>query len=202
MAQYDGEANDVCRACESVGLRVPEDVAVVGVDNDPIYSQLGPVPLTSVESNRRLAAYRAAELLDRVMQGERWPEKILRIAPEGAVVRQSSDILAVEDLHVSKALRFIHGHFTRTITVDDIVQHSGISRRGLYNRFERIVGHPIYEELMKQRLDLAKRMLRETDHKLQLIADECGLVDAERLSKSFKRFCGLSPVEYRQTHRL
>lgn len=202
MAQYDGEANDVCRACESVGLRVPEDVAVVGVDNDPIYSQLGPVPLTSVESNRRLAAYRAAELLDQVMQGERWPEKVLRIAPEGVVVRQSSDILAVEDLHVSKALRFIHGHFTRTITVDDIVQHSGISRRGLYNRFERIVGHPIYEELMKQRLDLAKRMLRETDHKLQLIADECGLVDAERLSKSFKRFCGLSPVEYRQTHQL
>lgn len=202
MAQHDGEANDVCRACELAGLRVPEDVAVVGVDNDPIYSQLGPVPLTSVESNRRLAAFRAAEMLDRIMAGERWVEKTVRIAPEGVVVRQSSDILAVEDLHVSKALRFIHEHFTRAVTVDDIVQHSGISRRGLYNRFERIVGHPIYEELMKQRLDLAKRMLRETDHKLQLIADECGLVDAERLSKSFKRFCGLSPLEYRLTHRL
>jgi LacI family transcriptional regulator len=201
MAQYDGEANDVCRACEVSGLRVPEDIAVVGVDNDSIYSQFGPVPLTSVESNRRLAAFRAAELLDRIMGGERWHEKTVRIAPEGVVVRQSSDILAVEDQHVSKALRFIGANFTTPITVDDIVQQSGISRRGLYNRFERIVGHPIYEELMKQRLDRAKWMLRETDHKLQLVADECGLVDAERLSKSFKRYCGLSPLEYRTTHR-
>lgn len=202
MAQYDVEANDVCRACLSVGLRVPDDVAVIGVDNDPIYSRLGPVPLTSVESNLRLAAYRAAEVLEGIMNGERWYEKTVRIAPEGVVVRESTDILAVGDMHVSKALRFINDNFTREITVDDIVQHSGISRRGLYSRFEQIVGHPIYEELMRQRLDRAKTMLRETDEKLQFVADECGLGDAERLSKSFKRFCRISPVQYREEHRI
>ena len=202
MAQCDIEANDVCRACLSVGLRVPDDVAVVGVDNDPIYSRLGPVPLTSVDSNRRLAAYRAAEALDSIMNGERWYEKTVRVPPEGVVVRESTDILAVGDAHVSKALRYISDNFTKEITVDDIVQHSGISRRGLYNRFEQIVGHPIYEELMRQRLDLAKIMLRETDEKLQFIADECGLGDAERLSKSFKRFCQISPVQYRDEHRI
>lgn len=202
MAQYDGEANDVTRACLSAGLRVPDDVAVIGVDNDRVYSQLGPVPLTSVESNRRLVAHRAAEMLDRILDGERWHEKTLRIPPEGVVVRESTDILAVDDLHVSKALRFIWGNFTGQITVDDVVRHSGISRRGLYSRFERIVGHPIYEELMRQRLDRAKQLLRETDEKLQFIADECGLGDAERLSKSFKRFCGVSPADYRGEHRI
>jgi LacI family transcriptional regulator len=202
MSQYDGEANDVTRACFSAGLRVPDDVAVIGVDNDRVYSQLGPVPLTSVDSNRRLAAYRAAEMLDRILDGERWHEKTVRIAPEGVVVRESTDILAVEDLHVSKALRFIWDNFTKDITVDDVVRHSGISRRGLYSRFEGMVGHPIYEELMRQRLDRAKQLLRETDEKLQFIADECGLGDAERLSKSFKRYCGVSPVEYRSEHRI
>lgn len=202
MAQHDGEANDVCRACLAAGLRIPDDVAVIGVDNDPIYSQFGPVPLSSVDSNRRLVAYRAAELLDRILDGERWIEKTVRIEPEGVVVRESTDILAVGDAHVSKALRYISENYTTGITVDDIVQHSGISRRGLYSRFEQIVGHPIYEELMRQRLDRAKHMLRDSDQKLQFIADECGLGDAERLSKSFKRYCGLSPLEYRQDHRI
>lgn len=202
MAQHDGEANDVCRACQVSGLRIPEDVAVIGVDNDPIYSQFGPVPLSSVDSNRRLIAYKAAEYLDRILNGERWLEKTVLIEPERVVVRESTDILAVGDPHVSKALRFIHDRYTTGITVDEIVQQSGISRRGLYTRFERIVGHPIYEELMRQRLDHAKGLLRDTDEKLQFIADECGLGDAERLSKSFKRFCGVSPFEYRANHRI
>ncbi len=202
MAQYDGEANDVVRACLAAGLRVPDDVAVIGVDNDPVYSTLGPVPLTSVDSNRRLAGYRAAELLDHFLQGERWIEKTVRIQPEGVVVRESTDIIAVEDPYVSKALRFIWSRFKEGIIVEDVVVASGISRRGLYIRFENIVGHPIYEELMRQRLDLAKQFLRESEEKLQFIADECGLVDAERLSKSFKRFCGMSPMEYREQHKI
>jgi len=202
MAQYDGEANDIVRACLSAGLRIPEDVAVIGVDNDPVYSTLGPVPLTSVDSNRRLAGYRAAELLDQIIDGRRWVEKTLRIPPEGVVVRASTDIVAVEDPYVSKALRFIWNRFKDEISVKDVVSASGLSRRGLYTRFERIVGHPIYEELMRQRLDCAKQLLRESDQKLQFIADECGLVDAERLSKSFKRFCGISPMDYRDKHKI
>lgn len=200
MAQYDGEANDISRAALSAGLRIPEDVAVIGVDNDPLYSTLGPVPLTSVDSNRRLAGYRAAEVLDQILGGDQWVEKTILIPPEGVVVRQSTDMVAVDDPHVSKALRFIWNHFQEPITVEEVVRASGISRRGLYARFERIVGHPIYEELMKQRLDRAKQLLRDTNEKLQFIADECGLEDAERLSKSFKRFVGSAPAEYRASH--
>lgn len=201
MAQYDGEANDVVRAALSAGLRVPEDVAVIGVDNDPVYSTLGPIPLTSVDSSRRLAGYRAAELLDTIIDGDRWVEKTVRIPPANVIVRTSTDIIAVEDPYVSKALHCIWSRFRTGISIEEIVSVSGISRRGLYTRFERIVGHPIYEELMRQRLDCAKQLLRDSDEKLQFIADECGLVDAERLSKSFKRFCGMSPMDYRAQHR-
>lgn len=197
MAQYDGEANDIVRACLSVGIQIPHEVAVIGVDNDPIYSTLGPITLTSVDSNRRLAGYRAAELLDKLLDGEKWIEKTIRIAPGGVVVRESTDIVAVEDPYVSKALRFIWNHFKENISVEDVIRFSGISRRGLYDRFERKVGHPIYEELMRMRLERAKELLRKGGHKLQYIAVESGLEDAERLSKSFKRFCGMSPTEYR-----
>jgi LacI family transcriptional regulator len=201
MAQYDGEANDVVRACQMAGLAVPEQVAVIGVDNDPIYSQLGPVPLTSVDSNRRLAGYKAAELLDRILAGENWVEKNTLIEPEGVVVRESTDIVAVADPHVSKALRFIWQNYARDISVDEIVRCSGISRRGLYSRFETIVGHGIYDEIIRQRMNRAKQMLRETNEKLQFIADECGFETAERLSRSFKRFGGISPSDYRLQHQ-
>ena len=201
MAQYDVDANEVVRAAHNANLLVPDDVAVVGVDNDPVYSQLGPVPLTSVLSNRRLAGYRAAELLDQIMDRKPNVARNIRIEPEGIVVRKSSDIIAAEDTHVAKALRYIWEHFREPITVDDVVLHSGTSRRGLYDRFERIVGHPIHLELMRQRIETAKQLLRDTDGKLQAIADSCGLIDAERFSKSFKRFCGISPSEYRTTHR-
>jgi LacI family transcriptional regulator len=201
MAQYDGEANDISRAALSVGLRIPEDIAVIGVDNDPVYSTLGPVPLTSVDSNRRLCGYRAAEMLDKILDGEKWLEKTVRIAPEAVVTRASTDMIAVDDPYVSKALRFIWSRFREPITVEQIVHAAGISRRGLYGRFERVVGHPIYEELMRRRLDLAKQLLRETEEKLQFVAGECGLGDAERLSKSFKRYCGMAPMDYRIGHR-
>lgn len=200
MSQYDADANDVVRACQLNGLRVPEEVAVVGVDNDPIYSLLGPVRLTSVNSNRELAGYRAAGMLDQIMAGQS-VQKLARIQPEGLEVRASSDFIAAEDPHTAKALRYIFENFRSPITVDDVVNHSGSSRRRLYELFERQVGHPIYEELLRQRIEEAKRLLRDTDEKLQFVAAESGFIDAERLSKSFKRFCSLSPSEYRAEFR-
>ena len=201
MAQYDVDANDIVRAAHYAGLQVPDDVAVVGVDNDPVYSQLGPVPLSSVLSNRRLAGYRAAELLDQIMEGQPGGVQNVCIEPEGIAVRMSSDIIALNDPYAAKALRFIWEHFSEPITVNDIVANSGISRRGLYDRFVRSVGHPIHLELTRKRIDKAKQLLRDTDKKLHAIADASGLINAECLSKSFKRFCDTSPSIYRKTHR-
>lgn len=197
MAQFDGEANDVLRACDKAGIRVPEEVAVVGVDNDPIYRDLGPLPLSSVESNREMIGFRGAELLDHLMAGGKPPKEPIRIAPGGVIVRRSSDIVAVDDPPVAKAVAYIAKHFCEPITVDDIVRYSGASRRTLYGRFEKLVGHTILRELTRQRLELAKRLLRDTDEKMQSIAEQCGLGEAEHLSKCLRQSEGLSSTQYR-----
>ena len=201
MAQYDGEANDILRACVEERLRVPEEVAVVGVDNDPIYRDLGPVPLSSVESNRELLGYRGAELLDRLMRGGKPPAGPIRIDPGGVVVRHSSDIVAVADPAVARAMSFMVRHFAEPIGVDEIVLASGVSRRGLYTSFERQLGRPILKELTRLRIDRAKELLRNTDDKLQSIALQIGVHEATHLSKFFSKQVGLSPSEYRARFR-
>ena len=109
MAQYDTRASEVVLACERASLAVPEQVAVVGADNDPITSELGLVPLTSVDTNRFQLGYEGAALLDRLMQGEKPPRKPIRIPPKGIVVRRSSDILAVENIDVAPRFAFYLG---------------------------------------------------------------------------------------------
>ena len=201
MAQYDGEALNIFRACQLANLLVPEQVAVVGVDNDPIYCELGGIPLSSVASNREMIGYKGAELLDRLMRGGKAPGQPLRIAPTGLVIRKSSDIMAVGDVSVAKALSFIAEHFREPITVQDVVQASGASRRNLYIKFADTLGHSIRGEILRQRLERAKHLLRETGEKLQGIAQESGFEDPAMLSKTFKQHLGISATAFRALHR-
>ena len=201
MAQFDGEANDIVRACQLVGLKVPGDVAVVGADNDPIYAELGPVPLSSVVTNREMMGFKGAELLDQLMRGGQPPRKPLRIKPDGVIIRQSSDMVAVADEQVAKAVAFITRNLSRPITVADVVTASGSSRRSLYGKFATHVGHSIQREIMRQRLEHAKHRLNDGHLKLQAIAEECGMGDASHLSKSFKHNLGISIAQFRQEHR-
>jgi LacI family transcriptional regulator len=201
MAQYDAEANYIVRACLQGGMQVPDEVAVVGVDNDPIYSELGPIPLTSVVSNRELAGYRGAELLDSLMRGGRAPKEPIRIPPGGIVVRRSSDIFATEDPALSKALAYIQAHAAAPIQVDDIVTASGASRRALYLKFAKHIGRSIHSEIVRQRLNLAKQMLSSSDVKLEEIAADCGFDGAASLSKVFKSYEGMPPSAYREKHQ-
>ena len=201
MAQFDGEANDIVRACQLVGLKVPDDVAVVGADNDPIYAELGPVPLSSVVTNREMIGFKGAELLDQLMRGVKPPKQPMRIKPDGVIIRQSSDVVAVADEQVAKAVAFITRNFGRPITVDNVVTASGSSRRSLYGKFATHVGHSIQREIMRQRLEHAKHRLNDGSVKLQTIAQECGLGDASQLSKLFKYYLGVSIAQFRQEHR-
>ena len=201
MAQFDGEANDIVRACQLVGLKVPGDVAVVGADNDPIYAELGPVPLSSVVTNREMIGFKGAELLDQLMRGVKPPKQPIRIKPDGVIIRQSSDVVAVADEHVAKAVVFISRNFCQPITVDDVVSAAGSSRRSLYGKFATHVGHSIQREIMRQRLEHAKHRLNEGNVKLQTIAEECGLGDASQLSKLFKHHLGVTIAQFRKEHQ-
>lgn len=202
MAQYDGDANDIVRACQLVGLKIPDDVAIVGADNDPIYAELGPVPLSSVVTNRERIGYQGAELLGHLMRGGQPPKSPIRIRPDGVMVRKSSDIIAVPDVQLVKALDFIARNYGRAITVDDVVAASGTSRRNLYGKFAAHVGHSIQREIIRQRLERARHLLREGREKLQTVAGQCGFADAGQLSKIFKHHLGISVSQFRQEHRL
>lgn len=201
MAQHDGEAIHIVRACELAGLDVPGEVAVVGVDNDPIYSELGPIPLTSVLSNRELLGYRAAEMLDHLMSGGKPPSHAIRVPPGGIIVRRSTDVFAAEDVCVAKALAHISTNLAGPLQIRDIIAAAGASRRSLYKKFEHFVHRSIGGEIMRLRLNKAKMLLSTTDMKLEAVASDCGFAGGAALSKAMRSHEGISPVSYRQMHR-
>ncbi len=198
MAQYDAEANYVVRACLDAGLAIPNEVAVIGADNDPIYSTLGPIPLSSVVTNREKLGYEGAALLDRLMSGASVPASPVRIAPGGIVVRRSSDVFQVADESVSRALNFIAQHLAEPFGVDDLARVAGVSRRGLYSKFRKNLGTSIHREIVRQRLNRARQMLLGSDDKIHNVAMACGFENGMKLAKAFQRCEGISPGSLRR----
>lgn len=199
--------NDVCgrqviEACTLAGLAVPDDVAVVGVDEDRLLCDLSNPPLSSVALDAEQAGYQAAELLDRLMSGAvREPAKIL-VEPLWVVARRSTDVIAVEDPEAAIALRFIRDHARRPIGVADVVRAAAIGRRTLEIRFQRAVGRSIREEIQRVRLAWTRQLLVETDLSLGRIAVQSGISSLSYLSKVFRRQTGTTLAEYRRRHRV
>ncbi len=200
MAQYDGSAAEFALACEYAERMVPEQVAIVGVDNDPITSELGLVPLTSVDTDRFRHGFEAAKLLDQLMNGEPAPTAPILIPPKGLVIRRSSNIIAVPNTAAASALRFIMEHFREPIRVEDIVQAGGAPRRTLFQAFKTHLGRTVMEEVHRLRIAEASRLLVETDEKTYSIALDTGYNDARHLNKNFQRIMGTTPSEYRASN--
>jgi LacI family transcriptional regulator len=198
MAQSDHRAYFLLCVCEEVGLRAPEQVAVAGVDNDVYTCEFAPTPITSVDSNRQEYAYQAASMLDRLMRGEKPPNEPVLIPPTGLVVRRSSDILAMEDPEVAKALGFIWQNFRDKIGVDDVVDATSLSRCVLYRDFQNLVGRTIREELERKRIELACQLLLSTSDKVSHIARQCGFSSGEQFCRAFFRVEGLTPRDFRK----
>jgi LacI family transcriptional regulator len=198
MAQSDHRAYYLVNICQSVGLAIPSQVAVVGVDNDECTCDFAPVPITSVDSNRHELAYRGAELLDRLVQGQPPPAQPILVPPAGLIVRRSSDILAVEHPEVSKALSFIWQHYHRPIGVDDVVAATAMSRCSLYRAFEKYVGRTIREELERKRIERGQQLLLTTASKVSHIARLTGFGSGEQFCRAFARITGLTPSDFRK----
>ena len=201
MAQSDHRAYSLVNACEVAGLSIPEEVALVGVDNDEYTCEFAPVPITSVDSNREELAYRGAVVLDRLMRGRPVPSEPIVVPPIGLVVRRSSDILAIEHPEVSHALSFIWQHFRQRIGVDDVVAATAISRGGLYRAFEKHVGRTIREELEHKRIEHAQRLLLTTSDKVSHIARQCGFSSGEQFCRAFARTIKMTPSQFRRVRR-
>jgi LacI family transcriptional regulator len=198
LASADLRASLVLEACQKLRLRVPEDVAVVGVDNDPMVCDFCDPPLTSISRNDYQVGYEAAVLLDQLLDGGSPPEKPIRIPPAGIVQRQSSDTVAVEDPHVAEAIRFMRKHVRDHFGVDELLAHLPLSRRSLEYRFRACLGRSPYDYLNQIRVDRAKRLLSDPHRSsLTKIAMDCGFGDLRRFRIVFQRLVLASPAEYR-----
>lgn len=197
MACYDIRARQVLDACRRAGLTVPDEVAVVGVDNDELLCDLCDPPLSSVQPDARTAGYRAAALLDQLMSGRRVRELAHRISPTGVVTRQSTDMVATSDADVAEALRFIRDNACSGITVKEVLQRVPLSRRVFEARFEALVGRTPHDEIERLRMDRVKQLLLGTDLPVGEVARRAGYRHPEYLSVAFRRYEGVSPTAFR-----
>jgi LacI family transcriptional regulator len=196
FAANDQHALDVLEACESVRLAVPDEVAIAGAENYLLAAEAMHTPISSVDTNLELLGYRGAELLDQLMSGKRPPAPI-RVPAAGLVARKSSDLMAVPHPGVARSLRFIWEHCHEPISVKDLVGVAAMSRRGLHNAFIEQLGRTPGEELHRVRIDRARKLLGESDQKIEVLAGLCGYQSANSFCVAFKQATGLSPKQFR-----
>jgi LacI family transcriptional regulator len=198
MAPSDVRAQQVLNACAQHGIAVPDEVAVIGADNDELLCELSDPPLSSVDLNGEAIGFEAAALLDQMIKEPGSSTHNVRIKPRGVVVRQSTDVLAISDSAVARAEHFIRLHACNGIGVDDVYQHARLSRRTLERRFTKILGRPPGDEITRLRLGRIKELLRTTDLTLPKIADLTGFQYVETLHYFFKKNTGQTPGQYRR----
>jgi LacI family transcriptional regulator len=202
MACNDIRGQQVLNACRAVGVAVPDEVAVIGVDNDEVLCELSDPPLSSVAANTERIGYEAAALLDRMMAGSPPPAEPIVIGPLAIVTRRSTDVLAIEDRHIAAAVRFIRERACDGIDVGDLLRAVPLSRSALERRFTKVLNRSPKEEILRVRLNRAKQLLSETDFPLSLVAEKIGLGHCEYLSVIFKRKTGLTPAQFRAQSRV
>lgn len=197
MACNDARGQHVLDACQRTNLAVPEDIAVVGVDDDAVLCNLCQPPLSSIVPNSQRVGYEAAALLDQLMSGGNAPKEVMRIEPVGIHPRQSSDVLAIEDPAVSSALRFIRERAFHGCSMKEVVHHSAMSRSVLERKFRQYLGHSPQEEIRSTQLKRVKQLLAESDLPLSEIAQLAGYAHPEYMSVVFKRLTGQTPGQFR-----
>lgn len=189
----------ISRMCKIAKIPVPEQAAILGVDNDDLVCELSDPPLSSIALNTEKAGYQAAALLDQLMAGEKKTLMRIEVAPTNIVPRQSTDILAIEDTELAKAINFIRTNTNIPIQVGDVVARTHLSRRSLYHRFNTVLGRSIHDEILRARIEKVANQLLETDMTISQIAFKMGSSD-KHIARCFRQVKGMSPKEYRKKH--
>jgi LacI family transcriptional regulator len=198
MTCNDIRGHQVVNACRRANLAVPEEVAVVGVDNDEIFCELCDPPLTSVALNTLQIGYEATALLEQIMDGGKSPEKPVRLPPLGIVTRRSSDVLAMSDRQLAAGTRFMREHAFQTININEVAKAAGMSRRVFERRFVAQVGRAPKAEVLRLRLERVKDLLADTDWTLAQIAERTGFKYSEYLHTVFTQKVGMPPGRFRE----
>ena len=197
MACNDMRAQQVISAARSKDILVPEEVAVLGMNNDTVRCELCDPALSSVAPNAFQSGYRAAEMLGEMIGGRPPGALDQRVEPVGVVTRHSTDVLAVEDRNVAAALSFIRENACSGITVEQVLQHAHASRSQMERKFRQHIGRSPQGEIRRVQLRKIRQLLMETDFPLKRIAELTGFEHMEYMCVLFKRMAGMSPGIYR-----
>ncbi|MGI9177654.1 MAG: substrate-binding domain-containing protein [Pirellulales bacterium] len=200
FACYDERGRQVIDECHRVGLRIPEDVAVLGVDDDELLCSLMTPPLSSVIPDARGAGWLAGELLDRLIDGEDVGIEHL-LPPLGVAARSSTDVLAVDDPLIAAAVAHIRANVHRGIKPEDVVAAVGSSRNVLDLAFVRRLDRTLHEAIQQVQFRMVEQLLCDTDLKLAAVAARCGFKHPEYMTVAFTKRHGISPSEWRKLHR-
>jgi LacI family transcriptional regulator len=201
MVAHDALANRLVDLCLQRGLRVPQDIAVLGTGNHDLFCRLSPVAVSSIETAVPQAAYRAAEILKTMLQGGTAPASTT-IKPTGVVERASTDILVYENELVSRILTYIREHAGDSLQVEDLVREFPVSRRSLSRYFAQVVGHSPAAEIRGARLRLARELLETSNLSMTDVAMASGYADLPHMDKSFRDALGVSPSALRSHRKL
>jgi len=198
MVTADYVALRVMRACDEAKLSVPEEVAILGCHNDPLICDFAPVPLSSVDEDMERIGYEGAKLLGEIMDGKPCPSDPILIPPKGVVTRMSTNVLAVDDPNVARALRFIFEHFQDpAVGPNEVAAVAGLSRSALDRAFVKFIGRTPAQEIRAVRVEHAKQYLVETSLKTHEIASKTGFSGIVHFSQAFQRITGRRPSHFR-----
>ena len=193
----DAPARYLADVCSQIGLRVPEDVALLGVGNDDLDCTLTQPTLSSIAVPTERIGFEAAALLDRLMAGEADTPGPLLLPPLHVITRHSTDLTAVDDEAVQAALRHIRQHSHEDLSVDQVARAIAVGRRLLERRFRSVLGRSVLEEINRVRVERAKDLLANTHLPIATVAQRSGFATTRRLDVVFARHAGLCPRAYR-----
>lgn len=198
MACNDDRANHVMICCNLQSLHIPEQVSVLGVDNDLLLCDMANPPLSSIALNTRKAGYEAASLLDRMILGEKAKDKTIYVRPTHIATRHSTDTLAIEDKDVVEAIQFIRKNAREPIQTCDVADTVALSTRALYEKFNKHLGRTVYDEIKRVRIEEISQILLQTDLPINQIARIFRFSSKEHIARYFKKATNISPLAYRR----
>jgi LacI family transcriptional regulator len=195
---YHGQS--LTLACRRLGIAVPEQMAILAVDDDEVLCDGCAPPLSAINQGTFQIGYQASAMLERWLNGQPPEQLETRVPPAGLTERQSTNTFAVSDPYLRQALLYIRSHAVETIKVGDVLKHVPVSRRHLEILFKEKIGRTIHDEILLVRLEHVKELLRATNMPLAEIADRTGFDYPTKMSHAFKREIGCTPSAYRHAY--
>ncbi len=201
LADHDVAAHDLANMCQLLNLRVPDDVAILGVDDDELECQLAFPPISSVAMPAQRIGFEAARLLDRMISNKWVPKESIYLPPVRVVTRHSTSMFAIDEPMVTAALHYIRNHLTEPLRVSTIATALTVRRRALEQKFRILLGRSVLDEIHCARVERAKGLLATTDLLVSQVAEQSGFSTPQRMATVFRKITGVAPGDYRRQTR-